>query len=353
MSERVARHQLGDQDGAPVALAELVERDDRRVVEPRRGLRLAQHPGGVERVDLLERDLALEPLVEGPVDGAHAPGADPLDHPKATHHQLFCHDLHRSPVGGPLLPRADRPVLAGAVFILWPAESDLGATVAFLDEDDLQPAGSGSGPRRGAPERQRQLMTRRVIAVGIGVLIVILLLLGVKGCLNARKERGFENYVSDLSSIATQSNQLSSEFFARLENPPKNADELSLEAQIASDRGTAEALLQRVENLDTPDELERRARPSSCRRSSCAATPSRGSPTTSPPRSATRAAARRSTGSPATCAPSSPATSCTPAPSPPSSRGSPTRTSAGRCPTASSCPSRSTAGSTTCSSPRS
>ena len=98
-------------------------------------------------------------------------------------------------------------------------------------------------------------MTRRVIAVGIGVLIVILLLLGVKGCLNARKERGFENYVSDLSSIATQSNQLSSEFFARLENPPKNADELSLEAQIASDRGTAEALLQRAENLDTPDEL--------------------------------------------------------------------------------------------------
>jgi len=98
-------------------------------------------------------------------------------------------------------------------------------------------------------------MTRRVIALGIGVLIIVLLLLGVRGCLNARKERGFENYVSDLSSIATQSNQLSSEFFARLESPPKNADELSLEAQIAADRGTAEALLTRVDNLDTPDEV--------------------------------------------------------------------------------------------------
>ncbi len=98
-------------------------------------------------------------------------------------------------------------------------------------------------------------MVRRVIALGVGVLIIILLLLAVRGCLNARKERGFENYASDLSSIAAQSNQLSSEFFTRLEDPPNDTDELSLEAQIASDRGNAEGLLQRVEGLDTPDEL--------------------------------------------------------------------------------------------------
>jgi hypothetical protein len=127
--------------------------------------------------------------------------------------------------------------------------------VSFLDEDELQPAESGPGARRGGPERQRQLMMRRVIALGIGVLIIVLLLLAVRGCLNARKERGFENYASDLSSIAAQSNQLSSEFFTRLEDPPNNTDELSLEAQIAADRGNAEALLQRVEGLDTPDEL--------------------------------------------------------------------------------------------------
>lgn len=127
--------------------------------------------------------------------------------------------------------------------------------MAFLDEDELQQAGSGAGARRAGAERQRQLLVRRVIALGVGVLIVILLLLAVKGCLNARKERGFENYVSDLKSIATQSNQLSSEFFGRLQNPPSNTDELTLEAQIASDRGTAEGLLQRVQSLDTPDEL--------------------------------------------------------------------------------------------------
>jgi hypothetical protein len=96
---------------------------------------------------------------------------------------------------------------------------------------------------------------RRVIALGVGVLILILLLLGVRGCLNAREERGFENYVSDLEAIVTQSTQLSNDFFGRLLDPPEGLTELNLEAQVASDRGTAESLLQRVEGLDVPDEL--------------------------------------------------------------------------------------------------
>ena len=98
-------------------------------------------------------------------------------------------------------------------------------------------------------------MLRRVIALVVGVLLIILLLLAVRGCLNARKERGLESYVTDLTTAVDQSNQLSTEFFARLEDPPANADALELQAEIASDRGTAEGLLQRVEGLDTPDEL--------------------------------------------------------------------------------------------------
>lgn len=127
--------------------------------------------------------------------------------------------------------------------------------MAFLDDDEQEAAPGGPGSRRPGGDHQRQVMVRRVIALAVGALIVILLLLAVKGCLNARTQRGFENYASDLESIATQSNQLSADFFARLTNPPKGEDELTLEAQIASDRGNAEALLQRVNALDTPDEL--------------------------------------------------------------------------------------------------
>src|SRR5690606_20156192 len=66
-------------------------RRDRRVVEPRRRLRLAQHAFGPRPLDLLDRDLALEALVEGAVDDAHAARADSLEQAEALHHQLSRH----------------------------------------------------------------------------------------------------------------------------------------------------------------------------------------------------------------------------------------------------------------------
>lgn len=87
------------------------------------------------------------------------------------------------------------------------------------------------------------------------MLIVILVVLAFRGCLNARKERGFENYARDLASIASESRQLSKEFFERLSNPPQGQRELDLQAQIAADRSTAQSLLDRLAALDTPGEM--------------------------------------------------------------------------------------------------
>lgn len=128
------------------------------------------------------------------------------------------------------------------------------AVLAFLDEDfppvATEPEEGGPLP----PERQRQFMVRRLVAVGVGVLIVILIVLGIRGCLNARKERAFENYVSDLNTLASGSDQLSQSFFQRLEDP-KNLTVLQFETEVKADRGTAEGLVQQAEALDPPDEL--------------------------------------------------------------------------------------------------
>jgi hypothetical protein len=126
--------------------------------------------------------------------------------------------------------------------------------LSFLDEDELAPEEPGA--RRYGADPQRQYLVRRIMALGIGVLILILLLLAIRGCLNARKEREFENYARDLDAIVAESNQLSETFFNRLSNPERNTSELNLQAQIGSDRNTAEGLLNRVEGLDTPGELE-------------------------------------------------------------------------------------------------
>jgi hypothetical protein len=76
----------------------------------------------------------------------------------------------------------------------------------------------------------------------------------VRGCLDARKTRAFENYANDLTTLVNESNQLGKGFFDRLANPGKASD-LSFEAEVNADRGTAEGLLGRARSLDTPDEV--------------------------------------------------------------------------------------------------
>jgi hypothetical protein len=119
----------------------------------------------------------------------------------------------------------------------------------------VDPAAAPRGRRSGAPGGPRPYLARRLIAVGAGVVLLILVLLGIRGCLDARKERSFENYASDLSSIVTQANQLAQSLFETLGTPPDRNGAADLEAEVSADRGALEGLLERVENLDTPDEL--------------------------------------------------------------------------------------------------
>jgi hypothetical protein len=127
--------------------------------------------------------------------------------------------------------------------------------LAFLDEDDaLEPTGPGPSRRyAGDGSGQRPYLARRLVGLAVGALIIILLVLGIRGCLNARKERGFENYQRDLVAIANETKQLSDDFFSRLSEPSGSG--LDFQAELSSDRSTAEQLLERVEGLDAPDEL--------------------------------------------------------------------------------------------------
>jgi hypothetical protein len=115
---------------------------------------------------------------------------------------------------------------------------------------------ASSRARGGGPTRPSgDLFRRRLIALGAGAIVVVLLLFAIRGCLDARKERSFENYLRDLSALVSTSNQLSSDFFDRLDNPTAE-NTLQFEDQLAPSRGTGEDLLRRAEGLDTPGELD-------------------------------------------------------------------------------------------------
>jgi hypothetical protein len=127
--------------------------------------------------------------------------------------------------------------------------------LAFLDEEELAPpTGGGRPPSRRGPDRQRQIVLRRALGIGAVVVILILIVLGIKGCLDARKTRSFENYVSDLNAITSQTSQLSGDFFGKLSDPGTDSA-VDFRSEIAADRGTAENLASRVDGLDTPGEL--------------------------------------------------------------------------------------------------
>jgi hypothetical protein len=125
-----------------------------------------------------------------------------------------------------------------------------------MDEDDSFPpvATEPDDHGRPPPERQRVFMARRLGAVVAGILILVLLVLGIRGCLNARKERAFENYARDLSTLVQQSQQISEGFFARFSDP-ENSSELRFETDIRADRSAADGIVSRAESLDPPGEL--------------------------------------------------------------------------------------------------
>jgi hypothetical protein len=95
---------------------------------------------------------------------------------------------------------------------------------------------------------------RRIIAGGGALIVLILLFLGVRGCLDARKERAFKDYVRDVGALVGESNQLSDQLFGLLSDPG-NAGEVDIENAFNQFRNASAQLVERVRSTDHPDEL--------------------------------------------------------------------------------------------------
>jgi len=115
--------------------------------------------------------------------------------------------------------------------------------------------GGGSGGAH-PPDRQQIRLRQAGLAIG-AIVMLILIVIAFRGCLNARSDRAFENYVSDLSSIAADSNALSTDFFRVLDAAAAGEEsEISLTQTLDGYRGTSQGLLDRAAGLDAPGEVE-------------------------------------------------------------------------------------------------
>jgi Domain of unknown function DUF11 len=98
-------------------------------------------------------------------------------------------------------------------------------------------------------------MVRRTIAIGGGLLLLVLLVVGFRGCLDARKERAMEDYVRGANELLKLSEAESSQLFDILSAPSDTDQTVNRQNQANALRVDAATLSDRARDLDAPDEL--------------------------------------------------------------------------------------------------
>ncbi len=99
-------------------------------------------------------------------------------------------------------------------------------------------------------------MLRRALALGGGLILLILLVLGVKGCLDARANRALEDYARDVTQIVEETRQTSKSFFGKLEDPG-NLSVTDFVDQVNADRSAMDTYQARIDDLDAPGDMAR------------------------------------------------------------------------------------------------
>jgi hypothetical protein len=133
------------------------------------------------------------------------------------------------------------------------------AGLAFLDgeQDDVVVADEPERPRRrvGGPQRRRQqYLVRRLIGVGVGLAFLILIVIGIRGCLEARSDRALRNYDSSVATIMQQSEQSGKDFFQLLSGP-SGSSSVDVQNQVFAQRDASSTLLDRAEGLSAPGQM--------------------------------------------------------------------------------------------------
>jgi hypothetical protein len=131
---------------------------------------------------------------------------------------------------------------------------------SFFDEDD-EPRRTTTRPRRARPTGgvaaadQQTLMTRRIVAGTIGVLILVLLAIVINSCRNSQKENSLKDYNREVSTIAQDSaRQVGAQFFALLGQ--RSGQPQDLQSAISSFRVQAEQQREQAAGLDVPSDMK-------------------------------------------------------------------------------------------------
>ena len=138
--------------------------------------------------------------------------------------------------------------------------------MSFFDEDDEpqrttartraqpKPRPRSGRPAGGGSSDAQNMAVRRMVAVVVGLLVLILLFVVVRACNDRRHENALKDYNLQVGGIATQSRQTGEELFKALSAGGDQSAQ-DLYTQINSLRGTAEASLKQAQALSVPSDM--------------------------------------------------------------------------------------------------
>jgi hypothetical protein len=95
---------------------------------------------------------------------------------------------------------------------------------------------------------------RRALALGAGLVVLILIVLGVKGCLDARAHRALSDYARSVTQIVEETKATSKGFFGKLAEPGELSVTDFVEV-VNADRSAMESYASRVDGLSAPGDM--------------------------------------------------------------------------------------------------
>jgi hypothetical protein len=99
-------------------------------------------------------------------------------------------------------------------------------------------------------------MLRRGLALGGGLIVLILVVLGVKGCLDARANRELSDYARNVTQIVDETDQTSKDFFGKLADPG-TLSVTEFVGEVNADRSAMDTYASRIDGLSAPGDMGR------------------------------------------------------------------------------------------------
>mgnify|MGYP000851736624 CR=1 FL=1 len=116
-------------------------------------------------------------------------------------------------------------------------------------------------PRSGADADQQTLLVRRAVAAGAVLVAIIVLVVGVRGCLNSQKQDSLRSYNRDVGALVEESdNQVGKPFFEAMSGGTASTasggnQALDLQTTVNQLSATADSLVKRAKKLDVPGDM--------------------------------------------------------------------------------------------------